>query len=826
MNARYPDFKHKKTQEALWLDDQRNPPWVEAEMAALVPGTVQLDRFSWNRRLARHVKAGQYEKTMELYQLMQQEGMTPDKYTFVPVLNACASLQSLDAGRHAHEQIIQSCCESDLIVGNSLVNMYAKCGSMEDAGRVFNKMPSRDVVSWNAMILGHVRYGQGQKALELFQQMQQEGVQPGRVTFVGVLNACASVVALEEGRRAHQQIIQSSLESDLIVGTTLIDMYAKCRSMQDAWRVFIKMSSRDVVSWNAIILGYVKCGQGKKALDLFRQMQCESVVPSPVTFMGVLNACASVVSLEEGRYAHEQILKTGCESNVFVQSSLIDMYAKCGSMEDAWRVFNKMVLHDVVSWNAMILGHVKCGQGQKALELFNCMQQEGVQPDPVTFVGVLNACASILALDEGRHVHEQIIECGFESNIFVQTSLVDMYAKCGSMEDAWNVFDNMGSRVVASWNAMILGLVKCRQGQKVLELFQQMHLEGVQPDPVTFVGVLNACASIGALDEGRRVHEQIIHSGCESDVFVSSSLVNMYAKCGSMKDSWSVFNKMPLRNVVTWNAIIFGYVKFGQGHKALELFQQMQREGVQPGPVTFAGVLNACASIVALEEGRDVHEQVIQSGCESNAFVGTSLVDMYVKCGSMEDALRVFNKLPSLNVVSWTAMLKGYAIHGHGKEALGHFERMCEEGVEVNGVTFVCLLSACSHVGLVDEGLHFFESMGSVYSIAAAVEHYSCMVDLLGRAGHLQKAEDIIKVMSCEQSIVVWKALVGACRMHGDVELGERISELVLKADPGNAASYVMLSNIFAAAGKWDLSEAVQHQRKTGVQQTAWSHAD
>jgi pentatricopeptide repeat protein len=786
-------------------------------MAALVQGTVQLDRFSWNRRLARHVKAGQYEKTMELYQLMQQEGLMPDKYTFVPVLNACASLQSLDAGRHAHEQIIQSCCESDLIVGNSLVNMYAKCGSMEDAGRVFNKMPSRDVVSWNAMILGHVRYGQGQKALELFQQMQQEGVLPGRVTFVGVLNACASVVALEEGRRAHQQIIQNSLESDLIVGTTLIDMYAKCTSMQDAWRVFIKMPSRDVVSWNAIILGYVKCGQGKKALELFRQMQCESVVPSPVTFMGVLNACASVVSLEEGRYAHEQILKTGCESNVFVQSSLIDMYAKCGSMEDAGRVFNKMVLHDVVSWNAMILGHVKCGQGQKALELFNCMQQEGVQPDPVTFVGVLNACASILALDEGRHVHEQIIECGLESNIFVQTSLVDMYAKSGSMEDAWNVFDNMGSRVVASWNAMILGLVKCRKGQKVLELFQQMQSEGVQPDPVTFVGVLNACASIGALDEGRRVHEQIIHSGCESDVFVSSSLVDMYAKCGSMKDSWSVFNKMPLRNVVTWNAIIFGYVKFGQGHKALELFQQMQREGVQPGPVTFAGVLNACASIVALEKGRDVHEQVIRSGCESNAFVGTSLVDMYVKCGSMEDASRVFNKLPSLNVVSWTAMLKGYAIHGHGKEALGHFERMCEEGVEVNGVTFVCLLSACSHVGLVDEGLHFFESMGSVYSIAAAVEHYSCMVDLLGRAGHLQKAEDITKVMSCEQSIVVWKALVGACRIHGDVELGERISELVLKADPGNAASYVMLSNIFAAAGKWDLSEAVQHQRKTGV---------
>ncbi len=489
--ARYPDFKHKTTHDSLWIGDRRNPPWVDAKLAAMAPGTVQLDRFSWNMRLARYSKAGQHDKTIVLFQEMQQKGMTPNTFTFVPVLNACASLRALEEGRQVHEQIIQSGCEGDAFVGCSLVDMYAKCGSMEDAHRVFNKMPSRDVVTWNAMILGHGKCAQGQKALELFSQMQQEGVKPDSVTFVGVVNACASWVALEEGRCAHEQIIQSGWDSDVFVGNSLVDMYAKCGSMEDAQRVFNKMPSRNVVTWNAMILGHVKCRQGQKSLELFRQMQQEGVQPDSVTFVGVVNACASLVALEEGRSAHEQIIQSGWDLDVFVGSSLVDMYAKCGSMDDAQRVFMKIPSRDVVTWTSMILGRVKGGQGQKALELFQQMQKEGVQADSVTFVGVLNACASIAALEEGRCIHEQIIESGWDSDVFVGSSLVDMYAKCGSLEDAWRVFTKMPSRNVVTWNAIILGHVKCGQGQKALGIFQQMQQEDVQPDSVTFMGVVN-----------------------------------------------------------------------------------------------------------------------------------------------------------------------------------------------------------------------------------------------------------------------------------------------------------------------------------------------
>jgi len=401
------------------------------------------------------------------------------------------------------------------------------------------------------------------------------------------------------------------------------------------------------------------------------------------------------------------------------------MYAKHGSIEEAWKLFKKMPSQDVVTWNAMVLGHVKCGQEQKALELFQQMQQDGVPPDSVTFVGVLKACANVVAIEEDRYVRQQIIQSGLESDVFVGNSLVDMHAKCRSMEDAWRVFNKMPSRDVVTWTTMMLGHVQCSQGQKALELFRQMQQEGVRPSSVTVVRVLKACASVVAIEEGRCVHQQIIQSGLESDVFVGSTLVDMYAKCGSMEDAWRVFNKMPSRHVITWIAMIFGHVKCGQGQEALELFWEMQQEGVQPNSVTFVGVLNACASMVALEEDRCAHEQIIQSGLESVVSVGNSLVDMYAKSGSMEDAWSVFNKMPSRNVVTWTVILGGCVIHGYGKEVLKHFESMCEEGVQPNDVTFVCLLSACSHEGLVDEGMWCYASMVTEYMISAKSEQYT-----------------------------------------------------------------------------------------------------
>jgi pentatricopeptide repeat protein len=295
----YPDFKHKVTQEALWLDGKLNPPWVETELAVMAPGTACMDSFS--SRVARHVKSGQYAMALEFFQQMQQEGITPDRCSFVHVLNACAGLQALEEGRHIHTQIRESGYESDVYVGSGLVDMYAKCGSIDDAWSVFNRLATRDVVSWNAVILGYSNCQQGQKALELFRQMQLEGLEPNLVTFIGVLSACANAGALDEGRTVHEQIIQSGCESNPSVCSHLIEMYAKCGSIEDASRLFNMMPTQDIVAWNGMILGHVKCGQGQKALDLCQEMQQEGVQPDSITFMGVLNACASIGAIDKGR---------------------------------------------------------------------------------------------------------------------------------------------------------------------------------------------------------------------------------------------------------------------------------------------------------------------------------------------------------------------------------------------------------------------------------------------------------------------------------------------------------------------------------------------
>jgi pentatricopeptide repeat protein len=707
----YPDFKHKVTQEALWLDGKLNPPWVvETELAVMAPGTACMDSFS--SRVARHVKSGQYAMALELFQQMQQEGITPDRCSFVHVLNACAGLQALEEGRHIHTQIRESGYESDVYVGSGLVDMYAKCGSIDDA-----------------------------------------------------------------------------------------------------WSVFNRLATRDVVSWNAVILGYSNCQQGQKALELFRQMQLEGLEPNLVTFIAVLSACANVGALDEGRTVHEQIIQSGCESNPGVCSHLIDMYARCGSIEDASRLFNMMPTRDIVAWNGMILGHVKCGQGQKALDLCQEMQQEGVQPDSITFMGVLNAYASIGAIDKGRHVHKQIIQSGYELDVGVGSCLVDMYAKCGCIEDASRLFKRMTTRNVVAWNSMILGYVKCGQGQRALEVYRKMPHGVLEPNPVTYAGLLNACSSSGALEEGKRIHTQIVQSGIDSDVYVSNGLIDLYAKCGSIEDAWTVFQRMSTHNVVAWNAMISGYVKCGQGQRAIELSRQMQLEGMQPDHVTFVGLLNACASIAALKEGKHVHDQIIESGCESDVFVANNLVHMYAKCGSVEDAQSVFDKMPTHNVISWNALLGGYAITGRGKEARQQFEQMCREGVAVDSVTFIALLTACSCAGLVNEGFCYFEMMGSVHGISATPEHYACMVDLLGRAGRLSEAENLVKTMSSEPNAPVWKALLAACRVHGNVETGKQVAKQAVELDSTNSGSYVLLSNIYAAAGKWDLSRSIQRQR-------------
>ncbi|KAJ7297946.1 hypothetical protein O6H91_10G005100 [Diphasiastrum complanatum] len=922
-SPKYPDFKHKRTLEGLWVDGWLNPSWVKEKMASMTLGHIQsgdglrsrvpysfcngdklsrlceegrlkealhilelivqqttkppihayvcllkgcsrrkaleegkkvhalivqsvLDSniflantlvhmyskcgsvlqahkvfsnmpqhnvYSWTAIISAYADSGEVEEAINLFQQMQETGLAPDKVLFVLLLKACARLAALEQGRELHSDIIKRGFQSDVIVGSTLVNMYAKCGCTEDARELFDNMSERDVVSWTAMIAGYAQNGLGKEALALYEQMKQEGMQPNNVTFVLLLKACASLAALEQGKMLHSEIIKRGFQSDVVVGSTLVDMYAKCGCTGDARELFNNMSERNVVSWNVMMAGYAQNGLGKEALALFEQMKQEGVQPDHVTFVLLLKACASLAALEQGKQLHSEIIKRDFQSDVVVGSTLVDMYAKCGCTEDARELFDNMSERNVVSWNAMIAGYAQNGLGKDALALYEQMKQEGVQPDIVTFVLLLKACASLAALEQGKQLHSEIIKRGFQSDVVVGRTLVDMYGKCGCTEDARELFDSMSERDVVSWTAMIAGYAQNGLGKDALALYEQMKQEGVQPDNVTFVLLLKACASLAALEQGKQLHSEILKRGFQSDVVVGSTLVDMYAKCGCTEDARELFNNMSERHVVSWNAMIAGYAQNDLGKEALALFEQMKQEGVQPDNVTFVLLLKACASLAALKQGKQLHSEIIKRGFQSDVTVGNTLVDMYAKCGCTEDARALLDNMSERDVVSWTAMIAGYAQNGLAQEALALFEQMQREGTKPDEVTYISVLSACVHSGLVDQGRYVFDSMCK-NGVTPTGEHYACMVDLLGRAGCLADAELFINKMPIQPDSVVWMTLLGAARTHAHVEIGRRAFERVVKLEPKNAAPYLLLSNIYAAAGRKDELAKIRDQMK------------
>eukprot|EP01018_Ginkgo_biloba_P003193 Gb_13221 [translate_table: standard] len=632
--------------------------------------------------------------------------------------------------------------------------------------------------------------------------------------YVALLQLCMKKKALSDGKLVHAHMNETGFVPGTFLQTTLLSMYAECGSVVEARRIFDQMPKREVLSWTVMIKCYAKHGLAEEALTLFHQMRRSGFQPDQFTFASVLPACANLAALEEGVEIHKCIIKSGFQSNVFVQSALVDMYAKCGNLKKARNVFDKMLKPDVVSWTMMIAAYTRHGISEEALALFHQMQQTGIQPDQFTFATVLPACANVACLEQGMEIHEEITRRGFQSNVIVESALVDMYAKCGSIEKARDVFDKMHRPDVVSWNTMIAAYTRDGSCKEALTMFNQMQRAGIRPDQFTFASVLSACANFAALEQVIEFHREIIRNGFQCTVFVQNTLVDTYANCGSIEKARHVFDKMPQRDIVSWNTMIAAYSRHEIFYEALTLFLQMQRTGIQPNQVTFASALPACANLAALEQGMEIHKKIIKSGFQYNVFLQSTLVDMYAKCGSIEKAREVFDKMEQRAVVSWNAMIGGYAMHGYGKEALKLFEQMQRSGINPDHVTLVCVLSACCHAGLVNEGQQYFDCMSQNYCITPGMEHYTCMVDLLGRAGRLAEAHDLINKMPIKPDATLWTSLLGACRVHNNIELAEHAAECLFELDPKNAAPYVLLSNIYAAAGRWDDTKNIRRMMK------------
>eukprot|EP01018_Ginkgo_biloba_P034994 Gb_38301 [translate_table: standard] len=701
-------------------------------------------------------------------------------------------LQSSSPSHHNHKCKIRKHVHSHFLVDANSANQGTFFSSAAATGSQSAQKPKQK--------------SQGTKHV-LKEALYEPGLAFNHNTYSSIFQSCTNIQALKQ---VHAHVLRSELEHNLFLLTKLVRMYAICESMDDARLIFDKIYTRDVFLWNVMIRGYTMNGFYEKALILYNQMQRAGVQPDNFTFPFVLKACAEQSALQEGKEIHDDIVRIGFESDVFVGNSLIAMYAKCGCVEDARCVFDKMFQRDVVSWSAMIAAYAQNGHAHEALTIFCHMQMAGMKPNTVTMVSLLPACANLADLQQGKCVHGCIIRQGLESDIAVWTALINMYAKCQSLEIAHQLFVKTSKRNVVSWSTMIAGYALNGHAEEALTLFNQMQVEKVTPDSVTMVSALQACAHLGDLQRGKCIHDYIIRNRFESDVSLRNSLVGMYTKCGRIEIARHLFDKMSVRDAVSWSAMISGYAQHGLANEALILFHQMQLAGLKSDMVAMVSVLPACSDLAALQQGKMIHGCIVKSGFESNVVVGTALVDMYAKCGSIKVARQVFDKMPNRDVVSWSAMIAGYGMHGHGGDALALFSQMQQIGLKPNNITFISVLSACSHAGLVDEGKQFFDCMLRDYCITPTVKHYACMVDLLGRAGCLDEALDFINNMPLEPDASVWGALLGACRIHCNLELGKHVAECLFVLEPESAGCYVLLSNIYAVAGRWDDVEKVR----------------
>ncbi|KAF7836799.1 putative pentatricopeptide repeat-containing protein [Senna tora] len=632
------------------------------------------------------------------------------------------------------------------------------------------------------------------------------------------LQQCIRNADYNSGKRLHSQILKSGAPLDLFATNILLNLYVQSDSLHDASQLFDEMSHKNTISFITLAQGYMRSSQFTLAFQLFIRLFREGHQLNPFVFTSLLKLLVSMDFPHMCFTIHACIYKLGHHSDAFVATALIDAYSVCGQVEVARQVFDGILFKDMVSWTGMVACYAENDCFHHSLQLFSHMRMMGYKLNNFTIAAVLKSCLGLQAFALGKSIHASALKTHYEWDLFVATALLELYIKSGDITAARQLFEEMPQNNLVTWSLMIARYAQSDQSREALELFHRMRQSSIVPNQFTFASVLQACSSLLALNLGKQLHSYVLKVGLDTNVFVSNALIDVYAKCGKMEDCLKLFMESPEQNDVTWNTMIVGYVHLGNGEKALNLFVSMLTYDIQPTEVTYSSVLRACASLASLEPGRQVHSLSVKTIYNKDIVVANSLVDMYAKCGSIYDARIVFNNLAKRDEVSWNAMICGYSMNGLGIEALNIFEMMQQTNCKPNKLTFVGVLSACSNAGLLDKGQALFKSMLQDYGIKPCIEHYTCMVWLLGRAGHLEKAVKLIGEIPFQPSIMVWRTLLGACVIHKDVDLGKVCAQRVLEMDPHDDATHVLLSNMYANARSWDNVASVRkNMHKKGV---------
>ncbi|XP_061364402.1 pentatricopeptide repeat-containing protein At4g33990 [Gastrolobium bilobum] len=634
-----------------------------------------------------------------------------------------------------------------------------------------------------------------------------------------------SCTKVDVAKRLHALLMVLGKAQNVLLSTKLVNLYATLGDVSLSRDTFNQIKRKNIYAWNSMLAAYVRCGRYCEAMTCVNELlSISGPRPDFYTFPPVLKACAHLV---DGKKLHCLVLKMGFEHDVFVAASLIHLYSRFGALDVAYKLFVDMPVRDVGSWNAMISGFCQNGNAVEALYVLNSMKVEGVKMDTVTVSSILPICALSNNILSGVLIHLYVIKHGLVADVFVSNALINMYSKFGRLQDAHRVFDHMKVRDLVSWNSIIAAYEQNDDPTTALEFFKRMQFVGIRPDLLTVVSLASIFGQLSHQGFSRSVHGFVMRrEWLEEDVVIGNALVNMYAKLGAMDCALTVFEHLPIKDIISWNTLITGYAQNGLASEAIDAYNMMEESRkISPNQGTWVSILPAYSHVGALQQGMKIHGRLIKNCLYLDVFVATCLIDMYGKCGRLEDAMSLFYEIPRETSVPWNAIISSLGIHGHGEEAVQLFKDMLAEGVKADHITFVSLLSACSHSGLVDEGQWCFDMMQKEYEIKPSLKHYGCMVDLLGRAGYLEKAYNLVSNMPLKADASIWGALLGACRIHGNAELGAFASNRLLEVDSENVGYYVLLSNIYANVGKWEGVVKVRSlARDRGLRKTpGWS---
>ncbi|KAL1827953.1 hypothetical protein DCAR_0207163 [Daucus carota subsp. sativus] len=617
-----------------------------------------------------------------------------------------------------------------------------------------------------------------------------------------------------KGRATHCKLITSGSRPDVYINNHLITMYSKFNRIKDAQNVFDRMPERNVISWTTLISSYSQMGLLEQSLSCFRLMVGDGFEPNDFTYVSALSACASLEAVRNGKENHGRIFRLQQDVNSFVSNCLINFYGKCGLLRPARGVFDTMLEPNQVSWSSIVSCCCYCGENLEGVKIFSKSHRAGVKINEFYCASVLGACVALEYLEFGIQVHCHAVKCGIRKDPFVMTGLVNFYVKCCKLDLAQNAFWELDNQHLSAWTALIGGYVQLGNGRKAIDLFCKLLSTGTKPSEQTFCSVLGAFVDAKDIKVGQQLHSLIIKMGFISFTFVGNAVLDFYSKSGILEDSLKIFEDIDSQDVVTWNALIDGHVKSGCHNEAIELLRSMLVEGFDPNLYTYSSLLSICGDLPAIEWGKQAHCRVLKSGFHSSVVVGSALIDMYAKCGRLHDAQKTFDRLASKNLVSWNTMLVGYAQHGFGKESLDIYNLMPKDKIRPNHVTFIGVLSACGHVGLLEEGLWHFNSMIKDYKITPRADHLACMVSIFARKGQIQEAYNFIRKFPAKPDKVVWRCLLSSCKTHKNLDIGRYAAEKILKIDPDDTSALVMLSNIYAESNMWNETAKIRNLMK------------